>query len=273
MIVKEEVLSKLRRYFDLNLYEVRIWTALLSRGVSTAGELSDIGHVPRSRAYDVLESLEKKGFVVMKLGKPIKYIAVEPAEVVERVKKNIQIHADQSVMKLKELNNTDILKDLDTLHKQGIEFIDPTDLSGAIRGKHNLYTHLELMVKGAEKSVTIATTPKGLVRKVEALKPLLQKLSKKGVSIRIAAQLTKETQNAVKDLKGVADIRDCGKLAARFCVVDGRNLMFMVMHDEEVHPTYDVGVWVTTPFFAGALENLFDVAWKDFEPSGKKFKE
>ena len=61
MIVKEEVLSKLRRYFDLNLYEVRIWTALLSRGVSTAGELSDIGHVPRSRAYDVLESLEKKG--------------------------------------------------------------------------------------------------------------------------------------------------------------------------------------------------------------------
>ena len=81
MIVKEEFLSNLRRAFDLNLYEVRIWTALLSRGVSTAGELSDIGNVPRSRAYDVLESLEKKGFVVMKLGKPIKYIAVEPKEV------------------------------------------------------------------------------------------------------------------------------------------------------------------------------------------------
>jgi sugar-specific transcriptional regulator TrmB len=42
MIVKDEFLSKLRRYFSLNLYEVKIWTALLSRGVSTAGELSDI---------------------------------------------------------------------------------------------------------------------------------------------------------------------------------------------------------------------------------------
>ena len=62
MIVKEEFLSKLRRYFALNLYEVKIWTALLSRGVSTAGELSDIANVPRSRSYDVLESLEKKGF-------------------------------------------------------------------------------------------------------------------------------------------------------------------------------------------------------------------
>ena len=76
MIMKEDVLSDLRRYFDLNLYEVRLWSALLSRGVSTAGELSDIANVPRSRSYDVLESLEKKGFVVMKTGKPIKYIAI-----------------------------------------------------------------------------------------------------------------------------------------------------------------------------------------------------
>src|SRR3990167_7609374 len=90
MIVKEEFLNKLRQFFGLNLYEVKIWTALLSRGVSTAGELSDIGNVPRSRAYDVLESLEKKGFVVMKLGKPIKYLAVDPKEVVERVKKLIK---------------------------------------------------------------------------------------------------------------------------------------------------------------------------------------
>ena len=72
MIVKEEFLSKLRTYFSLNLYEVKIWTALLSRGVSTAGELSDMANVPRSRSYASLESLEKNGFVVMKFGKPIK---------------------------------------------------------------------------------------------------------------------------------------------------------------------------------------------------------
>ena len=89
MIVKDDLLSNLRRYFVLNLYEVKIWTALLSRGVATAGELSDIANVPRSRSYDVLESLERKGFVIMKLGKPIKYIAVPPQEVVERVKKNL----------------------------------------------------------------------------------------------------------------------------------------------------------------------------------------
>ena len=100
MIVKEDFLNKLRQYFGLNLYEAKIWTALLSRGVSTAGELADIGTVPRSRAYDILESLEKKGFVVMKLGKPIKYIAVEPKEVVERVKRLLREDAEEDVKRL-----------------------------------------------------------------------------------------------------------------------------------------------------------------------------
>ncbi len=273
MIVKEELMSKLRRYFNLNLYEVRIWTALLSRGVSTAGELSDIGRVPRSRAYDVLETLEKKGFAVMKLGKPIKYIAVEPAEVVERVKKLIQQEADVNILKLKELNDTDVLKDLDSLYKNGVEFVDSTDLSGAIRGKQNLYTHLETMIKDADKSITLVTTTKGFIQKAEALKPIFQKLAKKGVKIKIAAPLTKDCEAAVKDLKNIAEVRNANNLNARFCVVDNKQLMFMVMHDDDVHPTYDVGIWVNTPFFATALDNMFNLAWTNFDPASKKFKE
>ena len=40
MIVKEEFLKKLKMAFDLNEYEVKIWTSLLSKGVAAAGELS-----------------------------------------------------------------------------------------------------------------------------------------------------------------------------------------------------------------------------------------
>ena len=105
MIVKEEFLNQLRQLFCLNLYEVKIWTALLSRGVSTAGELSEISDVPRSRTYDVLESLEKKGFIVMKLGKPLNYVAVEPGEVVERSKKLVNRDAKEQVKKIAQLSN------------------------------------------------------------------------------------------------------------------------------------------------------------------------
>jgi sugar-specific transcriptional regulator TrmB len=271
MIVKEEFLSKLRRYFGLNLYEVKIWAALLSRGVSTAGELSDIANVPRSRSYDVLESLEKKGFVVMKLGKPIKYLAVPPSEVVERVKKNMRKDADERVARLEELKNTEILSELNALHTQGVELVEPSDLSGSLRGRHNLYNHLELTIRNAEESVVIMTTTQGLMRKIEGMKPTFEKIKKRGVKIRIAAPITKEAAGAVKDIMDVAEVRHTDA-KARFTVVDGKELIFMVIDDSEVHPTYDIGIWVNTPFFANALEELFDLAWKEMKPAEKVIK-
>jgi len=261
MIVKDEFLSKLRRYFSLNLYEVKIWAALLSRGVSTAGELSDIANVPRSRSYDVLESLEKKGFVVMKLGKPIKYIAVSPSEVVERVKKNMREDADEKINRLEDLKSTEVLGELNTLHKQGVELVEPADLSGSLRGRHNLYNHIESLIKNAEESVTFMTTTQGLMRKVEGFKPIFEKIKKRGVKIRIAAPITKECDLALKELGNLAELRNTDA-KSRFVIVDGKELVFMVMDDKEVHPTYDIGIWVNTPFFAKSLENLFDLAWK-----------
>ncbi len=266
MIVKEEFLSKLRRDFGLNLYEVKIWAALLSRGVATAGELSDIANVPRSRSYDVLESLERKGFVVMKLGKPIKYLAVPPAEVLERVKKNMHEEAGERLKRLEELKTTDVLNELNLLHSQGIELVEPTELSGSLRGRHNLYSHLESSIKNAQKSVTLMTTSQGFLRKVEALKPVFEKLKKKGVSVRIAAPLTKDSKGAVKELGDVAEVRHTDS-KSRFCIVDGKDLVFMVLDDQDVHPTYDIGIWVNTPFFANALENLFNDAWKGMKPA------
>jgi sugar-specific transcriptional regulator TrmB len=50
---------------------------LLSKGIASAGEIAEISGVPRSRAYDVLEGLEKRGFALERLGKPVKYIGVK----------------------------------------------------------------------------------------------------------------------------------------------------------------------------------------------------
>ena len=261
MIVKDEFLTKLRQIFGLNLYEVRIWTALLSRGKSTAGELSEIGEVPRSRAYDVLESLEKKGFVTLKVGKPIQYLAVEPKEVVERLKKTVKVDADKNLQKLKDLNSNDVLTELNTLFSQGIEYVEPADLSGAIKGRHNIYDHLETMIKRANDSVTIMTTSKGVLRKVEALQPTLAKLSRKGVKVRIAAPSEGANHEQMKDVKKFAKLKGVDNLDARFCIVDGKEVMFMVMDDKDVHPTYDLGIWVDAPYFAGALDNLFGLVW------------
>ena len=268
MIVQKDFLKKLKD-FGLNTYESKLWTALLSRGVSTAGELSDIANVPRSRSYDVLESLEKKGFIVMKLGKPIKYIAVPPEEVLERVKKKISEETTRQVKAIEELKGSEILSELKILHNQGVELIEPSDISGSIKGRHNVYNHLESALGRAEKTVIIATTSKGLLRKAESLKPALDKLKQKGVKVRIAAPINKDNKAVATALKSVADVRDIGDVKARFVLVDGEDLTFMLLDDEEIHSSYDVGIWVKTPFFAKAVETMFDTSWKNMKDASQ----
>lgn len=261
MIVKDDMLVELRRYFDLNLYEVKLWAALLSRGVSTAGELSDIASVPRSRSYDVLESLEKKGFVVMKTGKPIKYIAIPPSEVVDRVKKNMHMHAQEKIKRLDSIKESELLKELETLHTNGIELVDPSDMSGSLKGRHNLYNHLDFMIKNAKESVNIMTTEKGFMRKVEGLKNSLENAKKRGVKIKIAAPLSNASKSTVKELKNIAEVKHNKQIDSRFVNVDGENLVFMMLNDEKVHPSYDLGIWVKTPYFASSMDKMFNQVW------------
>jgi sugar-specific transcriptional regulator TrmB len=265
MIVKEEFLSRLRKIFDLNLYEVKVWTALLSRGVSTAGELSNISDVPRSRTYDILETLEKKGFIVMKLGKPIKFVALKPEEVIERVKKNLVKSADDKSKRLDKLKGEEILTELSSLFTQGVKFVEPSDLSGSVKGRQNVYNHLDMMIREAEKTITIVTTAPGLNRKMEALLPSLEKAKKRGVTIRIASQITDINKQVAKDLTRVAEVRSMPKMRARFAIVDSQQLLFMVLDDETVHPNYDVAIWLSTDFFAAAMEQLFEAAWNSFK--------
>lgn len=266
MIVKEEFLSRLRKIFDLNLYEVKVWTALLSRGTSTAGELSSISDVPRSRTYDILESLEKKGFIVMKLGKPIKFVALKPEEVVERVKKNLVTEAKEKSKRLEKLKGEEVLEELNSLFSDGIKYVEPSDLSGALKGRQNIYNHLDMLVREAQTTITLLTTADGLNRKLEVLMPSLEKAKKRGVKIRIAAPINSHNKKIAKDFSKVAEIKNVEDLKARFMIVDSEQLMFMLLNDESVHPTYDIGVWINTEFFAQALEQLFEIAWKTFKP-------
>lgn len=270
MIVQKDFLKKLKD-FGLNTYESKLWTALLSRGISTAGELSDIANVPRSRSYDVLESLEKKGFIVMKIGKPIKYIAVAPAEVLERVKKKIEIEAESQISSINSIKSSKVLEELNLLHTQGVDLVDPTDLSGSLKGRVNVYNHIEAAIKNAENSIVMMTTEEGLLRKADMLRSSFEKAKRKGVKIKIAVPITKETEKVVKELSKLAEIRNTTE-KARFCLIDGKEVIFMLLDDAKVHPSYDAGIWVNTKLFTSTIEKFFNSSWSKLKPADKFIK-
>jgi len=258
MIVQKNFLSKLRD-FGLNTYESKLWTALLSRGISTAGELSDIANVPRSRTYDVLESLEKKGFIIMKVGKPIKYIAVPPAEVVERVKKKVKEDAQTKTMLLEELKSSNILNELNLLHKQGVDLVEPHDLIGYFKGRQTIYNQMESMISNAKESIVLMTSADSINTKKVDFMEIFSKLKEKKVDIKIAAPITKENIKSAKEISNLANIKDTQN-KARFCIVDGQKIVFMLL-DESDDPNYECGVWAETKPFLSTLKNLFETEW------------
>jgi sugar-specific transcriptional regulator TrmB len=253
MIVEKEFLNKLRD-FGLNTYEAKLWTALLSRGISTAGELSDIANVPRSRSYDVLESLEKKGFIISKVGKPIRYIAVPPEDVIERVKKKVEDESSKRIELINQIHSSDLIKELNLLHTQGANLVEPTDLTGSIRGRDNLYDHLRSRIKKAEKSIILVTSEEGVKIKLDALGPLLSKAKQRGVKIKIAAP---GKEQAVKEANKIAEFKKIDA-KARLCIVDGKEVTFMLNDDKQTHPSSDIGIWINSEFFANAVEKRFD---------------
>ncbi len=257
MIVSEDFLSKARSAFDLNEYEIKTWTALLSRGESTAGELAEISTVPRSRVYDILEGLTKKGYVAKKNSTPIRYKTVSPAEALKAAKKNAQLNAETEAGKLEKTKATDIFKELDKMYKKGSEEIKP-ELVGLVKGRRNIHAHLRTMLADAKKSITIVSTKEGLLRKAAKLSAELKKAKDKGVTVRLVSTAD---VSMPESLKGVAELKK-SKDAARFVIVDDRAVLFMMDHDDNVHESYDTGVLVNSGFFAKGFEQMFNNHWE-----------
>ncbi len=233
----------------LNSYEAKIWLALLLKGVATSGELSDITKVPRSRSYDVLESLESKGFVIMKLGKPIKYIPVQPSEVIERLKSKIQKETEQKAKMLDEFKNTELYQELLLLHDKGIQKIDAFDLSTIIKGRKLLYQKISEMISNAKEIIIIAPS-----EEIEEYKRYIVSGVKKNPNVKIKIYTDKKPINSYFKQFDVNIIN----LKSRMVIKDDEEVLFTITNSEEVHPNYDSGIWVKSNFFANTLKTLIE---------------
>lgn len=252
----------------LNKYQRNLWIALLSRGASTAGELSDISNVPRSRCYDVLQSLADWGFIVVQPGKPMKYVAIPPAEAFERAKKKVHDQAREVTEKIERIKRSEVLKELEKIHRDSLRVIQPEDMSGSIKGRYAMMQQVDTMLKNAKKSVKLVTTTTGLQELAENHMNALKKASEAGVVIKIAAPINRETGEVAKQLAKYAQIRNIDdvekieKLLGRFVCIDGQEFLLGLTDDSKTHPTQDIAFWSQSPHASSRfVEPLFELVW------------
>jgi HTH-type transcriptional regulator, sugar sensing transcriptional regulator len=253
MIIKPELVKRIKEYFNLNIYETKVWLALLSKGIASAGEVAELSGVPRSRTYDVLESLEKRGFAITKIGKPVKYISVKPTEVIEKMKSLTMQDAQERVNSLLNLKETQEYVELEQLHNSGISPIKSAEITGSLRGRSNIISRIRELMENADKEVLICTSVPDFEDKSRVFIPTIEKLNKKNIKIRIALSGDSEKirkLNAKFNLKArTLDSK------ARFFISDKREVLFMVTPENSEE---EMGVWLQSPFFTESLSNMLE---------------
>ena len=225
MMVNDTEMIKNIRLFGLNAYEAKIWAALLSRGVSTAGELSDTANVPRSRSYDVLESLEKRGFVAAKSSKPIKYIAIQPKAVLENIKTRIRRDRDAHIRYIGDDTFNNIINHFQDLYEKSANKSE--NMVAILKGRKNIYKHLDFLVKNSKKMV-MSSIERG-----------------------------QDSDSAANELKSKIRIKDTG---VRLCLVDDGDVVIFPLQEKSIHPDYDLCVWIKNKQTAKFLLGLVSFA-------------
>ena len=258
MLVKQELINKIKDYFDLNIYETKVWLALLGKGVASAGEISSISGVPRSRTYDVLESLEKKGFAIVKLGKPVKYLGVKPRIILAKMKNNIRKNAEERMISLSNIKETDEFMKLEELYKKGIIPVKREDISAALKGKSNISNHLREILQNAEKEVIICTNAEEINSKSKLFQQTFEVLKKANIKITLA--LSGE-DDLIKQIQTKFDMKIKKiNIDTKFFIIDRKEILFYLSKssDEE-----DIAIWLNSGFFAQAFTSLFEKALGD----------
>ena len=257
MIVKQDLVKRIKEYFNLNIYETKVWLALLSKGIASAKEVADISGVPRSRTYDVLESLEKRGFAITRIGKPVKYISVKPTEVIEKMKMETMQEAQEKVKLLGDLKATSEYTELQTLHNVGISPIKSSEITGSIKGRNNLLSRVRELVESTEKELLICTSVADFNDKSRVLVPALETAVKRNVKVRVLLSGDHET---IKKTLGKCNIKPIQTNSnAKFFVCDKKQALFMLTPENAEE---EMGVWLNSGYFSESLVHLLNESHK-----------
>lgn len=257
MLMNQDLVKKVRDYFSLNIYEAKVWLALLRKGIASAGEVAVISGVPRSRTYDVLESLDKRGFAIAKLGRPIKYIGVKPKMILEKLKNNAQKNAEDKIIELSKVKDTGEFAELELLYNMGLEPVKPEEISLALKGKANISNNIREIMRNAKKEVIICTNVKEVISKIKLFQQTFDLLKKFNVKINMA--LSGDTK-LIKQLSDKLQVKFKKiNVNAKFFIVDRKEILFYLSKNSDDE---DIAIWLNSEFFSGAFASLFEKALK-----------
>jgi len=247
MSISEETKRALQD-FGLTEYETRAYVALLRKGTMTASETSEISTVPYSKIYEVLGSLERKGWVETESGRPTKHYPRSPVDAIEatRLKR-------ESLLKTEE---TQILRELTPIFEKR-ESQERPDI-WIVRGEFNILSKIRETIGRSAKEILIAVPalPKELL---DLVTPTLLHIRNQGVQVRLMTSKNIEKE-VLKEVGSFAEVRVRNQMFGGGIVSDAPEVILLL---EEERGGTTLAIWSDHVGLARFAKNYFDYLWND----------
>jgi sugar-specific transcriptional regulator TrmB len=236
-------LTALLKRVGLNEYESKVYSSLSSNKTLTASEVSKKASIPRARVYDVLMSLEKKGFVMISMGRPVSFKAVEPETALMNYEKQKRDLFESELEEMKSLK--------EELKKNFNEKPIKESFSGVWSVSSNQINNIiALSLKNAKTSVTISTSEANALKKIGLFNSKLKALKARGIQVKFA--LNNGSNNSFpNELKAFNTVKS--KSNARFMVFDKEKVLLFLSEKKDIN---EKALLIESPFIANYLSEL-----------------
>jgi sugar-specific transcriptional regulator TrmB len=241
-----EEAKKTLHELGLTAYETAVYLSLVERGVMTASEVSESANVPFSKVYEVLNCLERKGWIDVERGRPSRYFAKAPTEALEATRRGFEEKMQSWTRTFEE--------ELQPLYEKR-ELREKPDI-WILRGETSVLAKLQEMLGKAHREVMIAAPifVRGLAKK--AL-PLL--VSLRMVDVKVLLMVAGEPEDwELERLEGTVEIRGRSNLFGGGVIVDGEEALLFL--GEEDRPS--LVIWSNHVGLVKFAKDYFRYLWE-----------
>lgn len=264
MLLTKEILAALSEV-GLNKYESKVYLILITEGISTAKNISDITSIPYGKVYEIINTLASKGLVMILPTKPMKCQAISPRESITTLNKSHQ-------EKIKKFE-TIVLKELEPMFTKSKKFIEPQGIFWVMKGRSNINKKMEDMVRKAHKQICIFTSENGLKR-LGFHKDILDEANRNNVEILVAGKISKNNFEDIKSLD-FCKFRHTDNVPSHFLSIDRNECMMIepMPDDEDFVYGRDLAVLFSKSCFTKFLEDSFMSVFSKAQPIAERLNE
>jgi sugar-specific transcriptional regulator TrmB len=240
------------RDFGLTEYETMAYLSLIKAGELTANNVSSSTTIPYSKVYTVLDTLEKKGWVEVRGGRPRMYYPKSPVEALRSEKTRQEDRFEK--------NREMVVSELQAVYEHR-EIKEKPEI-WIIRGEDNIISRISETIIGAKKELMVAlpVLPLPLIMKVI---PTFQTQMDRKLQIQLL--ITREAEKALPDmLVHMTEVRTRDDMFGGGIVADGHETLLFL--NQGIEREESLAIWSDHVGLTMISRGYFKHLWETSSP-------